>query len=92
MASSRRSWIGLVGTTAAYQSSVRETEPWVLPILFGMTSFPAPADGRDFDWGPQRTSILAILALVFALPCFIPGVGFIASLLAVFALVGIASS
>lgn len=57
-----------------------------------MTSFPAPADGRDFDWGPQRTSILAILALVFALPCFIPGVGFIASLLAVFALVGIASS
>jgi hypothetical protein len=35
---------------------------------------------------------LAILALVFALPCFIPGVGFIASLLAVFALVGIASS
>lgn len=57
-----------------------------------MTAFPAPADGRDFDWGPQRTSILAILALVFALPCFIPGVGFIASLLAVFALVGIASS
>ncbi|HEX8876720.1 MAG TPA: DUF4190 domain-containing protein [Phycisphaerales bacterium] len=57
-----------------------------------MTAFPAPADGRDFDWGPQRTSILAILALVFALPCFVPGVGFIASLLAVFALVGIASS
>ncbi|MBY0111529.1 MAG: DUF4190 domain-containing protein [Phycisphaerales bacterium] len=57
-----------------------------------MTSFSAPAGDRDFDWGPQRTSILAILALVFALPCFIPGVGFIASLLAVFALVGIASS
>lgn len=29
---------------------------------------------------------------MFALPCFIPGVGFIAALLAVFALVGIASS
>lgn len=69
-----------------------ETNLLGLPILLRMTSFPAPAEGREFDWGPQRTSILAILALVFALPCFIPGVGFIASLLAVFALVGIASS
>lgn len=56
-----------------------------------MTSFNAPAE-RDMNWGPERTSIVAILALVFALPCFIPGVGIIASLLAVFALVGIAGS
>lgn len=56
-----------------------------------MTSFNAPAE-RDINWGPERTSIVAILALVFALPCFIPGAGIVASLLAVFALVGIASS
>jgi len=56
-----------------------------------MTSFNAPAE-RDMNWGPERTSIVAILALVFALPCFIPGFGIIASLLAVFALVGIAGS
>lgn len=60
--------------------------------LVPMTSFNAPAAERDVNWGPERTSILAILALVFALPCFIPGVGIIASLLAVFALVGISSS
>lgn len=56
-----------------------------------MTSFNAPAE-RDINWGPERTSILAIVALVFGLPCFIPFFGIIASLLAVFALVGIASS
>jgi len=56
-----------------------------------MTSFNAPAE-RDINWGPERTSIVAIIALVFALPCFIPGFGIIASLLAVFALVGIAGS
>ncbi|MBX3388360.1 MAG: hypothetical protein KF691_02765 [Phycisphaeraceae bacterium] len=56
-----------------------------------MTSFNAPVE-RDINWGPERTSILAIIALVFALPCFIPLFGIIASLLAVFALVGIASS
>lgn len=57
----------------------------------GMTSFNAPAE-RDINWGPERTSIVAILALVFALPCFLPGPGIIASLLAVFALVGISGS
>lgn len=56
-----------------------------------MTSFNAPVE-RDMNWGPERTSIVAILALVFALPCFIPGAGIIASLLAVFALVGISGS
>ncbi|MBX3379880.1 MAG: hypothetical protein KF805_07275 [Phycisphaeraceae bacterium] len=56
-----------------------------------MTSLNAPAE-RDINWGPERTSIVAILALVFALPCFIPGAGIVASLLAVFALVGIAGS
>ncbi|MGH7242283.1 MAG: hypothetical protein ACREJD_02560 [Phycisphaerales bacterium] len=56
-----------------------------------MTSLNAPTE-RDMNWGPERTSIVAILALVFALPCFIPGSGIIASLLAVFALVGISAS
>ena len=50
-----------------------------------------PAE-RDINWGPERTSILAIVALVLALPCFIPFFGIIASLLAVFALVAIAGS
>ncbi|MBS0190085.1 MAG: DUF4190 domain-containing protein [Phycisphaerales bacterium] len=57
-----------------------------------MTTFNAGAPEREVNWGPERTSILAILALVFALPCFIPMIGIIASLLAVFALVGISSS
>lgn len=45
-----------------------------------------------FDFGPERTSILAIVAFVFGVPCFVPGAGIVASLLAVFALVGISSS
>ena len=56
-----------------------------------MTSFNAPAE-RAINRRPERTSIVAIIALVFGLPCFIPGFGIVASLLAVFALVGIAGS
>ncbi len=55
-----------------------------------MTQFDAmPSESLT---GPERTSLLAILALVCALVCFIPGVGLLGVLLAVFALVGIAGS
>ncbi len=57
-----------------------------------MTTFSDSPGERVLDWGPQRTSIVAIVALVFSLPCFVPGAGLVALLLAVFALAGIARS
>src|SRR5690349_14731093 len=57
---------------------------------------------NDFDSGdlgdaelalePQRTSILAILALICALICIIPGMGLLAAILGISAAIGISGS
>lgn len=43
----------------------------------------------DFDAGPERTSVLAILALICSLVCFIPGLGVLALIFGIAALVAI---
>lgn len=56
--------------------------------------YAASADFNEHyvDNGPPRTSVLAILSLVFSLICFIPGLSAIGSLFGVFALLGISAS
>lgn len=46
----------------------------------------------DFSPGPERTSILAILALVLSLLCFIPFMGVLAAVLGFASLIGISRS
>ncbi|MEL6797998.1 MAG: DUF4190 domain-containing protein [Planctomycetota bacterium] len=48
--------------------------------------------GSSMPSGPARTSVLAILSLLFSLVCFIPGLSTIGSVLGVFAIIGISSS
>lgn len=48
--------------------------------------------GSQMPSGPARTSVLAILSLLFSLVCFIPGLSTIGSVLGVFAIIGIAKS
>ncbi|MEM8756309.1 MAG: hypothetical protein AAGF47_00825 [Planctomycetota bacterium] len=53
---------------------------------------PASDFGSDFPSEPARTSVLAILSLLFSLVCFIPGLSTLGSVLGVFAIIGIAKS
>ncbi len=63
---------------------------------YSAQSMQRPAQASDFGSqmpsGPARTSVLAILSLLFSLVCFIPGLSTIGSVLGVFAIIGISRS
>ena len=72
--------------------SPRHLRPDILPIMNASDFDGVDAVDSDLALAPQRTSVLAILSLICAVICIIPGTGLLAVIFGISALVGINSS
>jgi len=77
----------------AVRALAPDAPPEYAPVMSQSPYAAQNAGGFDADPGlPARTSILAVLAVIFAVICFLPGTGLLAILLGVAALVAISGS